>query len=154
MPNPDETNVLKRLETSRAQRILWLFEELKVPYQLKTYKRTKERFAPAELKEVHPLGKSPVVTIEVPGREPLVLAESASIVEYLCELSFFRFLSSRFGKSAVKIRKVDDAQVTTMELVLYRSDTRRAKKARLGERPNPGCDIDILCITPKARFFH
>lgn len=74
----------ERLETSRAQRILWLFEELKVPHQLKTYRRTKGRFAPAELKDVHPLGKSPVVTIEVPGREPLILAESASIVEYIC----------------------------------------------------------------------
>jgi len=74
----------ERLELSRAQRILWLLEELKVPYELKTYKRTKERFAPAELKDVHPLGKSPVVTIEVPGRDPLVMAESASIVEYIC----------------------------------------------------------------------
>ncbi|ETI19790.1 hypothetical protein G647_08803 [Cladophialophora carrionii CBS 160.54] len=78
--------VLHWLEVSRSQRILWLFEELGVPYELKTYKRTKERLAPPELKEVHPLGKSPVVTIEIPGSAtPIVLAESAAIVEYLCD---------------------------------------------------------------------
>jgi glutathione S-transferase len=75
-----------RLEVSRSHRILWLFEELGVPYELKTYKRTKERLAPPELKEIHPLGKSPVVTIEVPGSgAPIVLAESAAIVEYFCD---------------------------------------------------------------------
>ncbi|KIW70182.1 hypothetical protein, variant 2 [Phialophora macrospora] len=74
------------LEVSRSHRILWLFEELGVPYELETYKRTKERLAPPELKEVHPLGKSPVVTIEVPGSStPIVLAESAAISEYFCD---------------------------------------------------------------------
>ena len=58
-----------------------------IPYELKTYKRGSDKLAPPELKQVHPLGKSPVITVEVPGRtEPLVLAESAAIVEYLCEL--------------------------------------------------------------------
>ena len=71
---------------SRSHRILWLFEELGIDYELKTYKRTKERLAPPELKEIHPLGKSPVVTVEVPGSgSPLVLAESAAIVEYFCD---------------------------------------------------------------------
>ncbi|KIW31045.1 uncharacterized protein PV07_02729 [Cladophialophora immunda] len=74
------------LEVSRAHRILFLFEELGVPYQLKTYKRTKERLAPPELKNIHPLGKSPVVTIETSGSTtPVVLAESAAIVEYFCD---------------------------------------------------------------------
>ena len=74
-----------RLEVSRSHRVLWLFEELGVPYELKTYQRTKERLAPPELKDIHPLGKSPVVTVEVPGSAaPLVLAESAAIVEYFC----------------------------------------------------------------------
>jgi glutathione S-transferase len=71
---------------SRSHRILWLFEELRVPYELKTYKRTKAGLAPPELKDVHPLGKSPVVTIHVAGsEEPVVLAESAAIVEYFAE---------------------------------------------------------------------
>lgn len=74
-----------RLEVSRSHRILWFLEELQVPYELKTYKRTKEKLADPALRNIHPLGKSPVVTIEVPGRtQPLVLAESAAIVEYLC----------------------------------------------------------------------
>ncbi len=74
------------LEVSRSHRILWLLEELEVPYKLKTYKRGKDRLADPKLKEVHPLGKSPVITVEAPGAEkPLVIAESAAIVEYLCD---------------------------------------------------------------------
>ncbi|KAI9681113.1 MAG: hypothetical protein M1817_002395 [Caeruleum heppii] len=72
------------LEKSRSQRILWLLEELKVPYEIETFKRTKQKLAPPELKAIHPLGKSPVVTIEAETTEkPLVLAESGCIIEYL-----------------------------------------------------------------------
>lgn len=77
---------LYRLETSRATSILWLLEELHVPYELKTYKRQKSKLADPKLKEVHPLGKSPVVVIESPATsKPLVLAESGAIVEYLLD---------------------------------------------------------------------
>jgi glutathione S-transferase len=73
------------LEVSRSHRILWLLEELQIPYELKTYKRGKDKLADPKLKEIHPLGKSPVITVEAPGAEkPLVIAESAAIVEYLC----------------------------------------------------------------------
>lgn len=69
------------LETSRSQRILWLLEELGLPYELKVYQRDKAtRLAPAELKKIHPLGKSPVIT---DGDE--VIAESGAIIEYLVE---------------------------------------------------------------------
>jgi len=69
------------LETSRSQRILWLLEELGVPYELKVYQRDKAtRLAPPELKKIHPLGKSPVIT---DGGE--VIAESGAIIEYLAE---------------------------------------------------------------------
>ena len=69
------------LETSRSQRILWLLEELGVPYELKVYRRDKlTRLAPPELKAIHPLGKSPVVT-----DGGAVIAESAVIIEYLVE---------------------------------------------------------------------
>jgi glutathione S-transferase len=69
------------LETSRSQRVLWLLEELGVPYELKVYKRdARTRLAPPELKAVHPLGKSPVITDD--GR---VIAESGAILEYLVE---------------------------------------------------------------------
>lgn len=75
-----------RLNQSRSQRILWLLEELKVPYELEIFHRNKEtKFAPPELKKVHPLGKSPVISIEVPGSQPVVIAESAFVVEYLLD---------------------------------------------------------------------
>ncbi len=69
------------LETSRSQRVLWLLEELGVPYELKLYKRHPvTRLAPPELKKIHLLGKSPVIT-----DGELVVAESAAILEYLVE---------------------------------------------------------------------
>jgi glutathione S-transferase len=69
------------LETSRSQRVLWLLEELRLPYEIKVYKRHPvTKLAPAELKKIHPLGKSPVIT-----DGELVVAESAAILEYLVE---------------------------------------------------------------------
>lgn len=69
------------LNNSRSQRVLWLLEELGVPYELVLYQRDeKTLLAPPSLKEVHPLGKSPVV---VDGEH--VLAESGAILEYLVE---------------------------------------------------------------------
>jgi glutathione S-transferase len=73
--------VLHHLENSRSQRILWLLEELGVPYEIRRYPRDpKTSLAPPELLEVHPLGKSPVIT-----DGELTLAESGAIVEYLVE---------------------------------------------------------------------
>ena len=67
------------LNNSRSQRILWLLEELGVPYQVKHYQRdATTRLAPPELKQVHPLGKSPV--IEDDG---VKVAESGAITDYL-----------------------------------------------------------------------
>lgn len=79
-------NRSSRLNGSRAQGTLWLLEQLEIPYELEIYHRDKSMLAPAELAKLHPLGKSPVVTITPPGAtEPIVLAESAFIVEYMCE---------------------------------------------------------------------
>lgn len=70
---------LHHLENSRSQRILWLLEELGLDYEIKRYARDpKTQLAPPELKAVHPLGKSPVIT---DGEQ--VIAESGAIVEYL-----------------------------------------------------------------------
>ncbi|MCX7555117.1 glutathione S-transferase [Marinicella sp. S1101] len=67
------------LNNSRSQRILWLLEELGVDYEIKRYERDAEtQLAPKELQDVHPLGKSPVVT---DGDQ--VLAESGAIIDYL-----------------------------------------------------------------------
>jgi glutathione S-transferase len=71
--------VLHHLNNSRSQRILWLLEELGAAYEVKRYERDKETMlAPPELRAVHPLGKSPIVT-----DGDLVLAESGAILEYL-----------------------------------------------------------------------
>lgn len=73
--------VVHHLENSRSQRVLWLLEELGIPYEIKHYKRNpKTMRAPAELRAVHPLGKSPVVT-----DGDLTIAESGAIIEYLAE---------------------------------------------------------------------
>jgi glutathione S-transferase len=73
--------VVHHLDNSRSQRILWLLEELGLPYEIRRYRRDpKTMLAPPELRAIHPLGKSPV--IEDDGR---VLAESGAIVEYLAD---------------------------------------------------------------------
>jgi glutathione S-transferase len=69
------------LNNSRSQRVLWLLEELGLEYEIKRYERDpKTMLAPPELRAVHPLGKSPVVT-----DGGLTLAESGAIIEYLVE---------------------------------------------------------------------
>ena len=69
------------LEHSRSQRVLWLLEELGLPYEIQHYKRDpKTSLAPPELRQVHPLGKSPVIT---DGEH--AVAESGAIIEYLVE---------------------------------------------------------------------
>jgi glutathione S-transferase len=73
--------IVHHLEESRSQRVLWLLEELGVPYEVKRYARNAQtRLAPPELKEIHPLGKSPVLT-----KDARVFAESGAIVEYFAE---------------------------------------------------------------------
>jgi len=73
--------IVHHLNNSRSQRVLWLLEELGLPYEVKRYERDpKTLLAPDSLRAVHPLGKSPV--IEDRG---LVLAESGAILEYLAE---------------------------------------------------------------------
>ena len=69
------------LNNSRSQRVLWLLEELGLEYEVRRYERDPvTMLAPPELRAVHPLGKSPVIT-----EGDLVLAESGAIVEYLVE---------------------------------------------------------------------
>ena len=70
---------LHHLNKSRSKRIIWLLEELNLAYEVKPYLRDAVTFlAPPELKNIHPLGKSPV--IEDNGA---VIAESGAITEYL-----------------------------------------------------------------------
>ncbi len=85
------------LENSRSQRVLWLLEELGVDYDLKVYPRhRKTGRAPAELRAVHPLGKSPVVELD----DGVVLAESGAILEELVD---------RFGEGRLRPAPGTDA---------------------------------------------
>ncbi len=69
------------LNNSRSQRVLWLLEELGLDYQIERYQRDpKTMLAPAALRKVHPLGKSPVITDDAH-----TLAESGAIIDYLVE---------------------------------------------------------------------
>lgn len=70
------------LSNSRSQRVLWLLEELELPYEVQRYERDAvTMLAPAALKQVHPLGKSPVIT-----HNAVTVAESGAIIEYLLAL--------------------------------------------------------------------
>ena len=71
--------IVHHLNDSRSQRVLWLLEELGVPYEIQPYQRNAQtRLAPPELKAIHPLGKSPVISDD--GR---VLIESGAIIDYI-----------------------------------------------------------------------
>jgi glutathione S-transferase len=73
--------IVHHLNNSRSQRVLWLLEELGLPYEIKYYQRNaKTMLAPPELRAVHPLGKSPVVT-----DGDVTVAETGAIVEYLVD---------------------------------------------------------------------
>jgi glutathione S-transferase len=97
--------VVHHLNRSRSLRILWLLEELGQPYEVRRYTRDpKTSLAPAELRAVHPLGKSPM--IEVDGR---LVSESAAIVEVLC---------ARFGPEMIPPRD-SDAYLSHLELMHF-----------------------------------
>jgi glutathione S-transferase len=69
------------LNNSRSQRVLWLLEELQLPYEVRRYERDAQTLrAPPELRAVHPLGKSPVIS-----DGEITLAESGAILEYLAD---------------------------------------------------------------------
>ena len=75
----------RRLNKSRSQRVLWLLEEMKLDCELKIYHR-QNMLAPKELKDIHPLGKAPIITVETEATpKPLVLAESGFMFEYLID---------------------------------------------------------------------
>jgi glutathione S-transferase len=76
---------LHYLDSSRSHRILWLLEELAIPYDIQVHCRKKNMLAPQSLRDVHPLGKAPVLVVSPtsgPGAS-ITVAESANIVEFL-----------------------------------------------------------------------
>jgi len=95
-PSATTTNHPNRLNKSRGQRVVWLLEELGLEYDIAVHKRDENKRAGPELKAIHPLGKSPCVTIRPANSEKeIVIAESETIMEYICD---------HFGKELVPKR--------------------------------------------------
>lgn len=80
MSSPNLT--LHHLQIGQGERITWLLEELAIPYKLETYKRS-PLLAPPELKAKHPIGASPVLEDHTDPSNPISLAESGAICEYI-----------------------------------------------------------------------
>ena len=68
------------LNNSKSQRVLWALEELNLDYKIVSYQRQPSFAAPEDIREIHPLGKAPVVEID-----GYVMAESGAVVQYLAE---------------------------------------------------------------------
>jgi len=85
--------VVHHLNNSRSQRVLWLLEEMGLPYEVKRYERDAQTMlAPPELRAIHPLGKSPVIQ-----DGEIIVAETGAIVEYLLEAYSGRGLKPAAG---------------------------------------------------------
>jgi glutathione S-transferase len=122
--------IVHHLNNSRSQRILWLLEELGVPYEIRHHQRdVVTNLAPPELLAIHPLGKSPV--IEDDGK---IIYESAAIVEYICE--------RHGGEHLVPARGSDD-HIAYLELLHFAEGSAMTPillniyTARLGEAAAP-----------------
>jgi glutathione S-transferase len=118
------------LNNSRSQRVLWLLEELGLPYEIKAYSRDAvTNLAPPELKAVHPLGKSPVITDD--GR---TIIESGAITDYIIRRHGGGRLAPAPGSDAHEdylqwLHFAEGSAMTPFLLALYTS--------RLGEAAAP-----------------
>ena len=121
------------LNNSRSQRVLWLLEELGLPYELVKYERdAKTSLAPPELQKIHPLGKSPVIT---DGAN--TVAESAAILEYIVETHGNGKLVPAAGTPDYRRCRywMHYAEGSLMPLLLMRLITGRIRKAPVLVRP-------------------
>ncbi len=101
------TIIVHHLENSRSQRVLWMLEELGLPYEVRRYARdAKTMLAPPELKRVHPLGKSPVIedTDDTADDGARVIAETGAIVEYLVDKADGRLGAPARREDALRYR--------------------------------------------------
>ena len=117
------------LNNSRSQRVLWLLEELGVPYELVKYERDpKTMLAPDELQKIHPLGKSPVVT---DGND--TIAESGAIVEYIVDqYGDGKLVPSRGSQDYLRCRYyMHYAEGSLMPLLLLKLIFGRVKTAKV-----------------------
>jgi glutathione S-transferase len=92
--------IVHHLNNSRSQRVLWMLEELGVEYETRLYRRDpRTLLAPPELRAVHPLGKSPVVT-----DDGVTLAESGAIIDYLVDRYGEGRFAPPYGTSPERLR--------------------------------------------------
>ncbi|MET1027972.1 MAG: glutathione S-transferase [Dongiaceae bacterium] len=92
------TITIHHLENSRSQRVIWLLEELGIPYLVKRYERDpKTGMAPPELKEIHPLGKSPVIQ-----NGDVTVAETGAIIDYLVSMAYGKLGQPADRKAAAR----------------------------------------------------
>jgi glutathione S-transferase len=120
--------VVHHLNNSRSHRVLWLLEELGVPYDIKYYRRDAGLRAPPELCDIHPLGKSPVIT-----DEGLILAESGAIIDYLVESNAAAGLAPAPG-TPERVRYIywmHYAEGSAMPLLLLKLVFDRIEQARM-----------------------
>jgi len=118
------------LNNSRSQRVLWLLEELGVPYEIVRYQRDpKTMLAPTSLRAVHPLGKSPVVTTD----DGVTLAESGAIIETLIErYGQGRFIPPAGSPESIRYRYwLHFAEGSAMSPLLLKLVFDRIEKARM-----------------------
>jgi glutathione S-transferase len=117
------------LNHSRSQRVLWLLEELEVPYELVKYERDPETMlAPRSLEAIHPLGKSPVIT-----EGDAVIAESGAILEHLVETHGKGRFAPPAGTRAHRDYRyfLHYAEGSLMPYLLLKLITRRLKQAKM-----------------------
>lgn len=95
------------LENSRSQRVLWLLEELELPYEIVRYERDpRTMLAPPELRRIHPLGKSPVITDSEADRgQGRVIVETGALVEYLVDKADGRLGPGAHRDSVLRYRQ-------------------------------------------------
>ena len=119
------------LNNSRSQRVLWLLEELELPYEIVKYERDpRTSLAPASLRAIHPLGKSPVITDGA-----TTVAESGAIMEYLVETTG-RMAPARGTPDFQRYRYfLHYAEGSLMPFLLMRLITSRMRKAPFLVRP-------------------
>jgi glutathione S-transferase len=137
------------LNNSRSQRVLWLLEELEVPYEIVKYERDhKTSLAPEALRKIHPLGKSPVIT-----DNGTTVAESGAILEYLVETyGNGRFAPARGTPDFQRYRYfLHYAEGSLMPFLVLRLVTGRIRKAPALVRPiakGIANKIDAGFVTP------
>jgi glutathione S-transferase len=140
------------LNNSRSQRVLWLLEELGVPYEIQSYERdAKTSLAPPELEKIHPLGKSPVIT-----HDGVTVAESAVILEYIVE----QFGAGRMvpAQGSADFRRyryfMHYAEGSLMPFLLLKLITSKMRKVPLLVRPiakKIADQIDNTYVMPNLR---